>query len=129
MKKLFLLVFLSASVCSYAKPSNDFTKTLFYQVFCNDSVSVESFFTHNYDLCLDYRYKDVLTDGVEIIYTKDYYRLYSPKLKTIFTVKPIKKETLLGQHLLWLLDVVRKYEPVEFDIEQVVKRFNYTKNG
>lgn len=120
MKKLFLLLFLFVSASSYAgsKSSNNFEKSLVYQIFWNDSISVETYYS-NADFCLESKNKDVLTDGVEVVFGKDFYKLYSPKLKTIFTVRPVKKGTYLGSHLIWLLNTIRTHEPAEFDFDYI----------
>lgn len=116
MKKLFtFLVLLMITQVSFAKlrQQTDFNKTLAFQIFWNDSLSIESY-TSNSDFCLDYRYKDVLTDGVEVITGRDFYQIYSPKLKTTFTVRPVKNGTYLGYHMIWLLSVVRTHQSEEF---------------
>jgi hypothetical protein len=119
MKKLFLLIFLFVSASSYAKTKkSNFQKTLVFQLFWNDSISVETY-SSDADFCLDYHEKDVLTDGIEIIFGKDYYKIYSPKLKTTFKVKPAKKGISLSEHMIWLITVIRKHEPEEFNFNQI----------
>ena len=122
MKKIFTLILLFVATFSYAgsKSSNDFSKSLIYQIFWNDSISVESY-SSNDDFCLEYKGKDILTDGIEIYFGENYYKLYSPKLKTTFTVRPVKKRVYLGTHLIWLLDVVRTHQPEEFNFNYSIK--------
>lgn len=76
-------MFISAFSFAGSKSSNnknDFSKTLVYQIFWNDSLSIESYSSSG-DICLEEKGKDVLIDGIEIYFEENYYKLYSPKLK------------------------------------------------
>ena len=117
MKKLFTILLLFVTVISYAgskSSANDFSKTLAYQIFWNDSLSIESY-SSNSDFCLEEKGKDVLKDGIEIFFGKDYYKLYSPKLKTVFTVKTFRKGASVGNHLIWLIKIVRTHNTEDFN--------------
>ncbi len=109
MKKFYLL--LLAVMITFRSAAN-VADHQFFQIFINDTLSVESISMYNIGdsdakkyLLQDEIVEDQLNDGIVFTLTEKRYFIYFPAIHTKFVVRGKQH---LGEHLLYLLDKYRK---------------------